>query len=155
MKQYEGAVRVISGASSGIWTLDVNGYNAETWNMYEEFRNEMRCALDGTCPRYDKKGSQRQVTDLIVSKIVLGVFGSVPALDTWVIKGFRKIGGRATVLTETVFDHLSSFYLANQQEIDTANLRTLSFAGDPTGRSWTRAKIIDAVLYVEGGGPLS
>jgi hypothetical protein len=87
----------------------------------------------------------------LVTKIMMGVWGSVPSFDTYFIKGFRslaegaersafnRIGGRSLSLLE-------DFYGQNKTEIDglARHHKTLDFAtGKFTDRPLSRAKIID------------
>lgn len=87
----------------------------------------------------------------LVTKIMMGAWGTVPSFDTYFVKGFRslaenkekpafnKINNRSLTLLE-------AFYEQNKMEIDelARHYRTLDFTtGTFTDRPLTRAKIID------------
>lgn len=87
----------------------------------------------------------------LVTKIMMGVWGTVPSFDTYFIKGFRSL---AEGTEKTAFNKIGSrslslledFYAQNKMEIDNLALHytTLDFAtGQLTDRPLTRAKIID------------
>lgn len=87
----------------------------------------------------------------LVTKIMMGAWGTVPSFDTYFVRGFRslaegkeksafnKIGNRSLSLLE-------NFYEQNKMEIDdlARHYKTLDFTtGKFTDRPLTRAKIID------------
>ena len=85
-------------------------------------------------------------SDALVTKIMLGVFGNIPAYDNNFTKGFGiKVFGK-----KTLYD-IKNFYLSNKKVIDNIKIPTLDFlTGKPTNRFYTKAKIIDMVGFVEG-----
>ena len=96
---------------------------------------------DGNCPVvFD---TARQITaalpdgasDILVTKIMLGTFGCVPAFDTYFKKGFgvSTFGSRA-------LRKVGEFYKANAEVIERNQERRN-----------TRAKVIDMIFFVAGG----
>ena len=97
---------------------------------------------------------KKRVSETVKTKIMLGVYECVPAFDEYVrtcIGGFCeknivKIGKFCT-------DHHGDIARA----LAGANLRTFEFSGYPTRakteRVWTSAKLVDALLFVDGEGP--
>jgi hypothetical protein len=85
--------------------------------------------------------------------VLLGVFGSVPAFDTFFKRGFRTVTGKAVKMDQRTLGAIRDFYAANAATIDQQLVRTLDFAsGRPTPLRYTRAKIIDMIFLIEGGG---
>lgn len=87
----------------------------------------------------------------LVTKIMMGAWGTVPSFDTYFIKGFRSLAEGAE---KSAFNKIGSpsltlledFYGQNKMEIDSLarHHKTLDFAtGELTDRRLTRAKIID------------
>jgi len=90
-------------------------------------------------------------TDTLVTKTMLGVFGCVPALDRYFRIGFRE-GTRTKPTLKAIGEH----YRDNQAEIDAAQARTFTLdfgTGLPSGRRYSRAKIIDMVFFPQGFNP--
>lgn len=94
----------------------------------------------------------------LVTKIMMGAWGTVPSFDIYFIKGFRSL---AATTKKPAFNKLSSrslslledFYEQNKIEIDDQAQRqkTLDFAtGRFTDRPLTRAKIIDMYGFILG-----
>lgn len=86
------------------------------------------------------------MSDILVTKIMLGVYGNVPALDKYVKKG---IG--VSTFGEKSLRAVRELYRANAALIDRSRVRTLHFVtGKPTRRRYTRAKVIDMACFIEG-----
>jgi hypothetical protein len=78
---------------------------------------------------------------------MLGVFGCVPAFDTYFKKGFA-VGTFGT----TSLLKVARYYQMNSDLIEAHRVPTLDFAsGVETSRRYTRAKVIDMIFFVEGG----
>ena len=87
----------------------------------------------------------------LVTKIMMGAWGTVPSFDTYFIKGFRSLAEGADKAAFNKIDGrslslLEDFYRQNREEVDSLarHYKTLDFAtGNLTDRALTRAKIID------------
>lgn len=78
---------------------------------------------------------------------MLGVFGCVPAFDTYFKKGFGVWRFDLKALRR-----VASFYEENADAIESHRVPTLDFStGERTARLYTRAKMIDMIFFVEGG----
>ena len=71
-------VESLVSAPSALWTLDVDGYNATAINEILEFRSHLRGHL------------HQGASDILVTKVMLGTMGCVPALDTSFNEGSRR-----------------------------------------------------------------
>jgi hypothetical protein len=67
-------------------------------------------------PFVDKKGSQ-QPTDTLVSKIILGTFGCLPACDRFFIDGFKKEEDSFSCINKQFIDRISVFCANNIDEL--------------------------------------
>jgi hypothetical protein len=93
----------------------------------------------------------------LVTKIMLGVFGTVPAFDRYFGDAFRAFSpsakfrtfGKGSLLT------LQDFYCENRPAIEdaAATYTVLSFHGDSEPKlNYTRAKVLDMYGFTLGGG---
>ena len=126
-----------------IWKLDVPDYsdrnNAEILEIYEQIKQRI----------IDSQDSRHIV---LVTKIMLGVFGCIPAFDTYFTNTFRDItqplpgrNGFRTVNSNSL-NHIQRFYVANSSEIEELRniIHTIDFkTGKPTVEKYSCAKIID------------
>ena len=92
---------------------------------------------------------QKRASDTLVTKIMLGVFGNIPAFDTYFCKGLRVWDGQR----EEACSGWQSFYDCHKAVIDECanTIHTLDFVtGEDTTRHYTKAKIVDMVGFMEG-----
>lgn len=134
IKHYAPVIEVIASADSSIWEIDAHTYTDEAIRTLMETASKLRLAL---C---------EGASDILVTKIMLGVFGCVPAFDTYFKKGFEVATfGRKSLLK------VAKFYQANSKIIEKYRVPTLDFAsGKGTTWKYTRAKVIDMIFFVEG-----
>ncbi|MCM2258538.1 MAG: hypothetical protein NDJ94_23145 [Vicinamibacteria bacterium] len=132
-RHLEAVIREIAGAPGPMWRMDVDQY-AEGTPMIIDTARRFRKALAG------------DASDTLVTKILLGTFGAVPAIDTYFKRGFQVwTFGPRTLST------IAEFYRAHSSEVDRWRVPTLAFeSGRPTRLRYTRAKVIDMVFFVEG-----
>jgi hypothetical protein len=99
-----------------------------------DFAERLRQALPG------------EPSDTLVPKIMLGVFGCVPAFDTFFLagSGLRRFNRHS-------LEELGRFYEAHLDVIERNRIPTLDFAsGQPTARLYSRAKMIDMIYFIPG-----
>ena len=93
---------------------------------------------------------------VLITKIMLGVFGIVPAFDEYFCKCFKNINpskSRFASFNKDSLEVINQFYIENQKEIDSLSnqIATKDF-NDPTISpfNYPRAKIIDMYGFVVG-----
>ena len=135
-------IACLRNSDKDLWKIDVDTYNADNIKKILQTYNKIKEIII--------KDNNSDLT--LVTKILLGIFGFVPAYDTNFTNTFRKIfnnkdhqcGFRA--LTSNSLSCINHFYEANQEVIDdlSKKIYVKSFA---TGRAekihYTKAKIID------------
>jgi len=86
------------------------------------------------------------MSDILVTKIMLGVFGSVPAFDT----NFKR-GCRVATFGAKALRRIGGFSQDYAEPINAYRVPTLDFiGGEHTQRNYTRAKVIDMAFFIEG-----
>jgi hypothetical protein len=128
-------ISAIAQAESQLWDIDVHCYTAESIEFILEFRSKVIKAFQPNSP-----------SDILVTKIMLGVFGNVPAFDT----NFKTGSGLSTFGRRSL-KQVARFYSDHRETIDKYRVPTLDFkSGGPTHRCYTRAKVIDMIFFIEG-----
>lgn len=56
-------------------------------------------------------------TDTLMSKIMLGIFGCVPAFDDFLVNGMKELGMKKRKFDEAGLKEIFKFYRANEEEI--------------------------------------
>ena len=126
-------VQVFSATEPAIWNLDLDGYNEAAIEALLTTAEELRRANGG-------------MTDTLVTKVMLGVFGNVPAFDRNFCRGFH-----CSTFGKKSLRRISTYYQKHSEAIDASRITTYSFKdGLPTKRLYTRAKMLDMVFFVEG-----
>jgi hypothetical protein len=134
-KFYERLIQYIASAPSLLWEIDANNYSLENIQLLIECRKEISQAL-----------APYGASDILATKIMLGVFGNVPAFDS-----YFKYGFGVSMFGRSALQKIRKFYTENQEAIDHHRIPTLDFiTGKPTQRLYTRAKVIDMIFFVEG-----
>ena len=135
IKHYVPLIDFIAAAKSDIWMIDADRYTDRAIDDILGVARQIRATLPGGA------------TDTLVSKIMLGVFGCVPAFD----RNFRQ-GFDVSTLGPKALRKIGRFYTENAETIDSNRVPTLDFeTGKYTERMYTRAKVIDMIFFVEGG----
>ena len=144
VKHFEPTIFYISKLDRSVWKIDVDNYDDQniqtiisTYNGIKE-----RLIINGNA-------------DLtLVTKIMLGIFGFIPAFDSYFGKtfraivsgqcGFRRVNKKSLTL-------IKNFYEANKLVIDNLSSQTLTtdFAtGNKTKINYPKAKIIDMYGFI-------
>jgi hypothetical protein len=131
-------LEAIARCDERLWKIDVP-YSDEDIQL-------LLRAGETFCEALDNKAS-----DTLVTKIMLGVFGNVPAFDDFVKTGFG-IKHFKNALDGACLKRVTAFYEQNKAEIDGYRpIYTFDFrAGQDTQRRYTKAKLVDMVGWIEG-----
>lgn len=148
VKYLEPAINCISELDKKIWEIDVDSYNEININKIIDIYNVLKNVVI-------KDGKNAEI--ILISKIMLGVFGFVPAIDTyfqiWHKNHFNKVKFNYNRLNQDLLKSFKVFYDANKNEIDyeSSKIKTISFeTSKPTNISYSKAKIIDMYGFESG-----
>ncbi|HEV3164124.1 MAG TPA: hypothetical protein VGZ22_08835 [Isosphaeraceae bacterium] len=138
-------VRTIVTADEKLWMTDADDYLDSTSRAAVlEFADSLRVTLQRSLRNADSE--ERAPTDTLISKIMLGTMGCVPAFDAFFCQGFRTHR-----LSDRSLQDLGTFYAENRKLIDGSRVCTFDFDTQKrTRRRHTRAKVIDTIFWVEG-----
>jgi hypothetical protein len=143
VKVFVPVIEAIADAEPALWEIDAHCYTATNIELVLGFKRKIIEAF----------GSEGRPTDTLVTKIMLGVFGNVPAFDTDFLKGLTRYSHRrgAGTFGKAALKEIARFYEENKPAIDGYHHATLDFATEqPTNRRYTQAKVIDMILVAEG-----
>ncbi len=130
-------LQAIASMAPRLWEIDADTYTEANIERLLEQAAILRRANGG-------------MSDTLVTKVMLGVFGSVPAFDTNVGAGLKRVLGVARFGPEAL-RRIAAFYRQNSELLDRYRVPTLEFvSGKPTERLYSRAKVIDMAFFSEG-----
>ena len=140
---YKPLIEYISEKDDDFWKIDVPNY-MENNNI----DTLIKCADD--IKNILSEDGNNDASDILVTKIMLGVFGCVPAFDTYFKNGSRLGSFNKRTLTE-----ISEFYRKDGHSNIISNeankIKTFEYNSGKTGsRSYTNAKVIDMIFFMEG-----
>lgn len=140
---YKSVLHAAVNQPQELWGLDVNNYNDQSIILIKNAFNSISAVFT----------ENRNTT--LTSKIMLGIYGNVPAFDTYVTQTYRSIfdgncGFRA--VNRKSLTCLKSFYDHHRAVIDEFQQRTLchQFAGGFSQVHYTRAKLLDILAFQHG-----
>ena len=129
----------INSLDKSVWNIDVDKYDDKNIEQIIEVYNEIK-------KRLIPNGN----TDLtLVTKVLLGVFGFIPAFDNYFCDTFRMLfdgqcGFRR--VNKVSLSLIQNFYQENKLSIDNLSKNTFTtdfLSGEKTKLNYTKAKIID------------
>jgi hypothetical protein len=137
-KYFEPLIVYLAKIDKAVWDIDVDNYTDKNIQIILNIYSEIKIIL-----------IPNKESDLtLITKVLMGVFGFVPAFDKYFCETFRIIypdcGFRR--FNEKSLKHISDFYKSNKNEIDkiSNDTFTLDFkTGESTKINYPKAKIID------------
>lgn len=135
MRTFIPVIETLVSAPGTLWTLDADGYTEESIRTLLAFSSQLRTAL------------HHGASDILVTKVLLGTMGCVPAFDT-----YFKRGSGVSNFGPLALRKIATFDRDHSAAIDAGREYTLDFdSGLPTARQYTRSKVIDMIFFIEGG----
>ena len=138
-KHFQSLIEYYSKLDKKVWDIDIDKYNNETISKIIEIYNETK-----------KRIIIEDKTHLtLTTKILMGVFGFIPAYDQYFCKTFSQIFEKRcgfSVVNTNSLNCLKEFYETNKLTIDkiAENTFTTDFlTGQKTNITYPKAKIVD------------
>lgn len=122
---------------SKIWDIDIDNYNSDNVDLIMNCKEDIINAL----------GPENAKTwDTLTSKIMLGVFGNVPAFDQYFQKGMKLHSFNQKSLYE-----LTQFYNDNKSDFESFKVHTFDFKSSKESNIlYTKAKLVDMYAFMKG-----
>jgi len=145
IKYLEPTIKYIATLDREIWKIDVENYEVEKQTIIRIYKQIKTLLI---------KNNESDLT--LVTKILLGVFGFIPAYDSYFCDTFRnhykgQSGFRS--VNESSLSCIQDFYIENKETVDRLADETyvIDFkTGNQTGFKYTKAKIIDMYGFQKG-----
>lgn len=139
MRNFIPVIQAISQTPSDIWAIDADNYSHANCQALIDAATRIRDSFPDSA------------SDILVTKTLLGVFGCMPAFDQYFKKGFA-----VSTLSTRSLQKIGAFYEQHAAAIESNRVPTISFdTGLSTNRRYPRAKVIDMIFFVAGGGSAS
>lgn len=146
VKHFEPTIRYIATLDKSVWEIDTDNYDDKNIQTIIKIYKDIKLCL-----------INKDNSDLtLITKILLGVFGFIPAFDNYFCNSFRAISGRQCGFRKVNVKSLSfikTFYDSNKTTIDRLSAETFTtdfMTGKKTTINYPRAKIIDMYGFTAG-----
>lgn len=136
VRNFQGVVSTISLMNPVLWEIDLDSYTPENVELLLECRNSI----------VDSFSEDVKVSEAIVTRIMLGVFGNIPVFDQYFKNSMKmkKVSRRSLM-------KLREFYEENKSSLDSFDIGTLDFlTGKETDVPYTKARLLDIYGYMNG-----
>ncbi|KKM96157.1 hypothetical protein LCGC14_1180920 [marine sediment metagenome] len=143
VKIFEPLIGNISNLEESYWKIDVDSYsNKNNIHLLIEISEIIKHSFQKVNPDFIP-------SDTLVTKIMTGIFGSVPAYDNYFNIGlFSK---QSCTFSKDSLDFIIKFYESYRKTIDSFKIYTLDYdTSRITDNLYSKAKIIDMVCWIEG-----
>jgi hypothetical protein len=136
VKHYIPLIELISQTKAELWEIDLDCYDNDNIEKLLEQNSAIQKAVRGA----------RTASNTLSTKIMLGVFGSIPAFDE-----YFKLGFETSSLNKKSLYRVSQFY-ADNEEVFRLRIPTIEFSPKREGpnRYYTKAKLLDMIFFTEG-----
>ncbi|HXS37858.1 MAG TPA: hypothetical protein VN721_14230 [Flavipsychrobacter sp.] len=136
------------------WEIDIDNYDvtiSDLTTLYCEIGSRINIPLVK-----DGKDNAQEATAILVTKILLGIFGCTPAMDEFFIKGIGKANlgylnyQESIDKVKAIWQSLFYFYTKHKFIIDSKIITSLQFDGTKSSFVYTKAKLIDMLFFERG-----
>jgi hypothetical protein len=139
VKHFEPTIRFIATLDKSVWNIDADNYDEKNiLTIIKIYKDVKFCLINN------------DNSDLtLITKILLGVFGFIPAFDNYFCNSFRAISDGQCGFRKVNVKSLSfikTFYDSNKTTIDRLSAETFTtdfMTGQKTTINYPKAKIID------------
>lgn len=149
MKVLTDVIMYLDSLHDSDWILDVDDYSDEDKrNRIIEIYNDLSSKIRSIKVDGALVGVNATIT--LVTKIMLGTIGCVPAFDDFFSSTFRsefatdKLHCGFRILNSNALLHIHTFYLENKEALKDVMIPVIDFNGNPMpGLFYKKAKLID------------
>lgn len=154
LAHYKKVIKFINSLDKQDWDIDIDNYENNLDRIVDIYNGIKDCIMP---PKADNNHL------VLVSKIMLGTLGIVPAYDRYVSQSIKNIynGDKFNINTLNTtknfnkkykgsLEFLNKFYNANKVDFDTVSIRTKEFGSEKDSKlKYTKAKILDMYLFAK------
>ena len=136
VRNYQKLIITISKINPKLWEIDADNYDEKNIKLLLDCKQQIIQAL----------GKENKPSDILITKIMLGVFANIPAYDQY----FRKSLQLHSVNEKSLLK-IKKFYDENKKAFDSYKIHTFDFlTSQETNIIYTKAKLIDMCGFMDG-----
>lgn len=138
LKHYVPLLKWIAKQDNEVWHIDVNNYSEENYKILDQLYNGIV-----------EKLQIKKHTRILTTKILLGVFGCTPALDSYFVKSLKGTSGKFSTALKKIkdfYDTHNTIICNKQLSFYCYNFKT----GNKSKKIYPKSKIIDMIHFSRG-----
>ncbi len=150
-------IECIANTKEEIWKIDVEQYKEKQEDLIRLYKSIEEALIEGSNKKDcdGKPHSAFKPSCTLITKIMMGVFGIVPAFDTFFCKSFGNMypqkGFAAYHFSKNALSSIYKFYETNKQAIDSIKIPVMNFDGEASSDLfYKKAKLIDMYGFTAG-----
>ena len=151
---YKNIIKLIAGGPNELWEIDVDNYDEASVKLLISFRDKLTETLIDQSSLAGVSGTVTP-SDTLTSKIMLGVFGNVPAYDTFFVNWIKSVPEiKPQIFNEKSLLSIKKYYDENLKEsMQAIMIKTIDFTDElPSNIHYKQAKLVDIYGFTKGGG---
>lgn len=140
-------IEYVQSEYSKLSEIDVDNYTYENIQILLNAYNSIEKILKGN------PAENNHPSSTLITKIMLGVFGNVPAFDTYFCETFGKLytkGFTSKTVSKNTLEFIRDFYDNNKEDIDQKKIYAIRFDGTKSLVLYKKAKLIDMYGFQKG-----
>lgn len=150
-------IECIANTPEEIWNIDVEQYKEKQQDLIKLYESIEKALIEGSSKK-DCDGKPLKTfkpTCTLITKVMMGVFGIVPAFDTFFCKTFGDMypqkGFTSYHFGKNALNSIYEFYKTNKEAIDAIKIPVMDFDGKAIpGLYYKKAKLIDMYGFTSG-----
>lgn len=153
-KGYEKIITHIAESSNNLWDIDIDNYDETKVKLLIGFRDELAEILIDQSSLAEVVGPVTP-SDTLTSKIMLGVFGNVPAYDTFFVNWIKSVPEiKPQIFNEKSLLSIKKYYDKYLKEsMQSIQVKTIDFTEEQKSNiHYTQTKLVDIYGFSKGGG---
>lgn len=113
--------KILSHRYDKLWNINVKEYSKDNINLLmdlvkeiKEIYNDIRLSIE----KY--KGVKNEISNTLVTKVLMGTTGCVPAYDRYFVEGVKKFGKLSGTFNKKSIKSVADFYNEHYEELEEA-----------------------------------
>lgn len=147
-------VEFIAYTHEKYWDINIDNYDSRI-NDLGYLYTEIGRLIDIPLIK-DGKDKAQEATTVLITKILLGVYGNTPAMDDFFMKGIGKSNFtnsnylNSFKKVKNIWNDLSNFYKKHKPLFDSKSIPSLQFDRKDSITMYPKAKLIDMLFFEKG-----
>ncbi|MFD3156673.1 hypothetical protein ACFIJ5_07395 [Haloimpatiens sp. FM7330] len=140
---HEAVLEILKEKYKPLWNIKCSDLiDRENLELIFEAKKELKDIYINNRKNID---DHKEVSDILITKILMGTFGCVPAYDRFFVKGIKTYKVAGSIFNEKSIDNLAKFYIANYEQFEKCRQEI-----SRNGVEYSQMKLLDMCFWQIG-----